>query len=254
MSAADVEKLSERHILNRNKNTIIGPYLNIIYKMLRDGFKGDFIYSYILHMGYKGKPSTMIDIIKCIALNNFGIHLQRDFPFYEDMPASVSAITRSSVLKYITVKDNTSMKDSDTAKYIAVIKEAYPIVFQMEEMYQLFHSILMGDEPDELDRFVDKYQDTKGITGFIEGLKRDITPVKNAISLPFSSGFVEGNNNKFKLIKRILYGRSGLANLFRKCYAAFSITQTNVPVQSLIPGLDKRIKKLTEKIMILTQL
>ena len=56
MSAADVEKLSERHILNRNKNTIIGPYLNIIYKMLRDGFKGDFIYSYILHMGYKGKP------------------------------------------------------------------------------------------------------------------------------------------------------------------------------------------------------
>ena len=133
MSAADVEKLSERHILNRNKNTIIGPYLNIIYKMLRDGFKGDFIYSYILHMGYKGKPSTMIDIIKCIALNNFGIHLQRDFPFYEDMPASVSAITRSNVLKYITVKDNTSMKDSDTAKYIAVIKEAYPIVFQMEE-------------------------------------------------------------------------------------------------------------------------
>ena len=151
MSAADVEKLSERHILNRNTNTIIGPYLNIIYKMLRDGFKGDFIYSYILHMGYKGKPSTMIDIIKCIALNNFGIHLQRDFPFYEDMPASVSAITRLSVLKYITVKDNTSMKDSDTAKYIAVIKEAYPIVFQMEEMYQLFHSILMGDEPDELD-------------------------------------------------------------------------------------------------------
>ena len=63
------------------------------------------------------------------------------------------------------------------------------IVSQMEEMYQLFHSILMGDEPDELDRFVDKYQDTKGITGFIEGLKRDITPVKNAISLPFSSGF-----------------------------------------------------------------
>ncbi len=67
MSGEEVERLSERHIQNRNKNTIIGPYLNIIYKMLRDGFKGDFIYSYILHTGYKGKPSTMIDIIKCIA-------------------------------------------------------------------------------------------------------------------------------------------------------------------------------------------
>ncbi len=71
MSEEEVERLSERHIQNRNKNTIIGPYLNIIYKMLRDGFKGDFIYSYILHIGYKGKSSTMLDIIKCIALNNF---------------------------------------------------------------------------------------------------------------------------------------------------------------------------------------
>ncbi len=253
MSEMDVEKLSQRHILNRNKNTIIGPYLNIIYKMLRDGFKGDFIYSYILHLGYKGKPSTMIDIIKCIALNNFGIHLQKDFPFYEDIPASVSVITRSNVLKYITIKDNTAMEDSDTAKYISVIKESYPIVSQAEEMYQLFHSILMGGKPTELDGFIDRYKDMKGIEGFIEGLKRDITPVKNAISLPFSSGFVEGNNNKFKLIKHSLYGRSGLANLFRKCYAAFSITQTNVPVQSLIPGLDKRIKNFTEKIMVLTQ-
>jgi len=34
----------------------------------------------------------------------------------------------------------------------------------------------------------------------IEGIKKDIAPVKNAISFDESSGFVEGNNNKFKLI------------------------------------------------------
>ena len=253
MSEEEVERLSERHIQNRNKNTIIGPYLNIIYKMLRDGFKGDFIYSYILHIGYKGKSSTMLDIIKCIALNNFRIHLPIDFPFYKDIPPSVSVIQRSDVLRYITLKDHTAMEDSDTAKYITVIKDAYPVVTQMEEIYQLFHSILMGGKPEKLDGFIDKYKDMKGIAGFIDGLKRDITPVKNAISLPYSSGFVEGNNNKFKLIKRILYGRSGLANLFRKCYAAFSITQTNVPVQSLIPGLNERTKRYNEKIMVLTQ-
>ncbi len=253
MSGEEVERLSERHIQNRNKNTIIGPYLNIIYKMLRDGFKGDFIYSYILHTGYKGKPSTMIDIIKCIALNNFRIHLPIDFPFYKDIPPSVSVIQRSDVLRYITMKDHAAMEGSDTAKYITVIKDAYPIVSQLEEMYQLFHSILMEGEPEQLDGFINKYKDMKGIAGFIDGLKRDITPVKNAISLPYSSGFVEGNNNKFKLIKRILYGRSGLVNLFRKCYAAFSITQTSASVQSLIPGLNERIKKFTEKIMVLTQ-
>ena len=51
--------------------------------------------------------------------------------------------------------------------------------------------------------------------------KRDITPVKNAISLSVSSGFVEGNNNKFKVLKRIVYGRSGLVNLEKKCKLAF---------------------------------
>ena len=32
-----------------------------------------------------------------------------------------------------------------------------------------------------------------------------------------SSGFVEGNNNKFKLLKRIVYGTIGLVNLAKKC-------------------------------------
>ena len=56
------------------------------------------------------------------------------------------------------------------------------------------------------------------VKGFIGGIEKDIALIKNAISLPNSSGFVEGNNNKFKLIKRILYGRSNFVDLFRKCY------------------------------------
>lgn len=62
-----------------------------------------------------------------------------------------------------------------------------------------------------------KYRESR-VKGFIGGVEKDIALIKNAISLPNSSGFVEGNNNKFKLIKRILYGRSNFVDLFRKCY------------------------------------
>ena len=90
----------------------------------------------------------------------------------------------------------------------------------------------MGDDPNKLDEFISKYESKKDetdesnnyespIPSFINGLKKDITPAKNAISFPESSGFVEGNNNKFKLIKRIVYGRSNLVNLFNKCYLCF---------------------------------
>lgn len=44
-------------------------------------------------------------------------------------------------------------------------------------------------------------------------LKRISPPIRNAISRPKNSGSVEGNNNKFILLKRIVYGRSGLVNL-----------------------------------------
>ncbi len=67
-----------------------------------------------------------------------------------------------------------------------------------------------------------------------KGIKRDITPVKNAISLSVSSGFVEGNNNKFKVLKRIVYGRSGLVNLEKKCKLAFLPKNQDFSLSSLL--------------------
>ena len=57
--------------------------------------------------------------------------------------------------------------------------------------------------------------------------KQTTNPLKAAISFNESSGFVEGNNNKFKLIKRILYGRCNLVNLFKKCFSIFSLNTSN---------------------------
>lgn len=82
-------------------------------------------------------------------------------------------------------------------------------------MFKEFHSLLMGNNEEKLDEYLEKYG-TSEIEPFCNGIKKDITPVKNAISLSVSSGFVEGNNNKFKVLKRIVYGRSGLVNLEKK--------------------------------------
>lgn len=101
-----------------------------------------------------------------------------------------------------------------------ILKEKYPCVAAVEEMFASFHAVIMGDQPDQLDQYIEKYKETE-ISGFCHGLEKDIVPVKNAMSSKVSSGFVEGNNNKFKLLKRIVYGRSGLANLCKKCKLAF---------------------------------
>ena len=91
----------------------------------------------------------------------------------------------------------------------------------------------MGERPEELDTFIEKYSESS-VRVFVEGIKKDIAPVKNAISFEISSGFVEGNNNKFKLLKRILYGRSGLVNLFRKCYIPFLMNNVDFKLKDLL--------------------
>ena len=45
------------------------------------------------------------------------------------------------------------------------------------------------------------------ITSFVNGLKRAIDAVSNAIKYEYSNGLAEGSVNKLKVIKRIMYGR-----------------------------------------------
>ena len=91
----------------------------------------------------------------------------------------------------------------------------------------------MGNSPDEIDVFIEQYEESV-ISTFCKGLKKDIAPVMNAISHRESSGFVEGNNNKFKVLKRIVYGRSGLVNLEKKCKLAFLPKNQDFSLSSLL--------------------
>ena len=46
-----------------------------------------------------------------------------------------------------------------------------------------------------------------GIFSFADGLEKDIEAVENSVASPLSNGFVEGTNNKLKMVKRTMYGR-----------------------------------------------
>ncbi|BEL05731.1 ISL3 family transposase [Actinoplanes sichuanensis] len=54
-----------------------------------------------------------------------------------------------------------------------------------------------------------------GISRFATGLNADLAAVTAGLSLPFSSGAVEGNVNRIKMIKRQMYGRANF-DLLRK--------------------------------------
>nr|WP_281419885.1 hypothetical protein [Actinoplanes toevensis] len=54
-----------------------------------------------------------------------------------------------------------------------------------------------------------------GINRFVNGVISDLDAVTAGLSLPYSSGPVEGNVNRIKMLKRQMYGRAGF-DLLRK--------------------------------------
>ena len=53
----------------------------------------------------------------------------------------------------------------------------------------------------------------KGLRQFAHGLERDKAAVVAGLTLPYSTGPVEGHINRLKLIKLQAYGRAGLPSL-----------------------------------------
>ena len=231
MTDEEVEQVLEITAYKK-RYTDMNDYLNIVYKMLKDHFDPAFIYSYILHIGYSGSRNSLDQHIRALAQNNFGIRLKKDYHHMERYPEDVTVISRFDVLKYMTIKDKEKMKGSDVEKYYSIIEEHYPVVKLCSEIWTSFHDILMGKNSDQLDNFLEKYESSP-ITPFINGIKKDIAPVKAAISSSVSSGFVEGGNCRYKATKRLMFGRSGLRHLFLKTYAVSIIMRTGKSVSDL---------------------
>jgi transposase len=70
----------------------------------------------------------------------------------------------------------------------------------------------------KLDNWIEKASNLNNtyINSFLNGIKRDMIAVRNAIMLDYNNGLAEGSVNKIKVIKRIMYGRSSFNTLRKK--------------------------------------
>jgi transposase len=80
-----------------------------------------------------------------------------------------------------------------------------------------FAKILTGRHGERLDAWIATVDadDQPDLHSFTTGLKQDHAAVLNGLTLPHSSGAVEGNVNRIKMIKRQMYGRASF-DLLRK--------------------------------------
>ncbi len=80
-----------------------------------------------------------------------------------------------------------------------------------------FAVMMTGRHGDRLEEWISTVEnDTLApLAGFAHHMRRDLDAVRNGLTLEYSSGPVEGNVNRLKMIKRQMFGRAGL-DLLRK--------------------------------------
>jgi len=94
---------------------------------------------------------------------------------------------------------------------LARMEQASPAFGELYRLTVQFTEMLRKRQPEQLRPWLDaaKASDLRELKSLAEGIERDYAAVEAALRLPYSTGPVEGNINRLKLIKRSGYGRAG---------------------------------------------
>jgi transposase len=98
------------------------------------------------------------------------------------------------------------------------ILEADPFVKKADELARQFRQMVKERQAKSLYNWMDAVNASGilALKGFVKSIRQDDKAVKNALSLPWSSGQTEGHVNRLKFLKRQMYGRAKFDLLRRK--------------------------------------
>lgn len=107
-----------------------------------------------------------------------------------------------TIAKMMTTHRDTSAKRQ--AIMMTVIEKAVPDLVGARDLLDEFHAIVRARKSDDLDAWIARAQ-TGFLASLATGLAADRAAVEAALSEPWSSGQVEGQITKLKLLKRQMY-------------------------------------------------
>ena len=116
-----------------------------------------------------------------------------------------AAMSARTIARSMTTERGTG--SAQTAMINAVVERAVPALVVARDVLDRFHAMMRSKDEARLDPWIAKAASTK-LAAFAAGVEADKDAVAAAISSPWSSGQVEGNVNRLKLIKRQMYGRA----------------------------------------------
>lgn len=94
----------------------------------------------------------------------------------------------------------------------------YPMIGKIYDIVKGFKEVLFSHKESERDKWLGEASllEVDEVDSFINGVRRDMAAVRNAIRFEYNNGLAEGSVNKLKAIKQIMYGRNSFEMLRSK--------------------------------------
>ena len=189
-----------------------------IINNLNAGVEKKKIYKQLVAAGHSGGTTGFYIYCKSLC-EEMNILYKRDLnamgiPIDENKSASCKKkyVKRQAVLDYIWTGTGLTKEEW------VYISNKYPKLHYLKSTVREFCTVFEKGSIAWLDIFLHNCSEApiKQLHSFSKSLQRDYEAVANAVSMPYSNGFIEGNNNRLKMIKRTMYGRANFPLLRAK--------------------------------------
>jgi transposase len=117
----------------------------------------------------------------------------------------------------LVLADEAKLDDTER-KLVATLINAAPPIAEAVTLARAFAVMIRQHEVDALDSWIVAAR-RSALSGFADSIQHDQAAIKAALSLPWSTGPVEGRINKLKLVKRQMYGRANFDLLRQRVLA-----------------------------------
>ncbi len=202
---------------NSRKRTL-DKYLTEITTGIKEGKTATVIYHALKAEGKDpGSRTNFHEYLEAVA-KSLGLKLEKfrhdpvPLPDNTIPEKDFDYLKRTDIFQYLW--DSRAMDESHRQFLFAT----YPIVAELKKCILEFRQIFINKNPFLLYLFMDHCfaSSTARLVNFAKGLRQDFEAVENAVTSNLSNGFVEGCNNKIKMVKRVMYGRCSIRLLKAK--------------------------------------
>ena len=191
-----------------NHPSKLKPYCDTIDEMLGKRQAFHVIEAAIRKMGYCGSASTLRMYASRKRRHNLAIMEKHD--------SNTEVIERKNLLKmlYNPFEKMKGITPTQLDKEVAL----HPRLLSIYSLIRDFKALIAAKYVDDLPQWLEsaKSLDSPDISSFVNGIKRDLDAVCNAIIYDYNNGLAEGIINKIKRIKHTMYGHAAFSTLRTK--------------------------------------